>query len=101
MLLLRCVWQRNVRPILTAFWELLRDGLQFLNIAAPLPHSRGCGSSVLTQAACLLSRPQDPASSADRCGTIVVGPLIPAFRLERSAHGRYTWYLCPLASQGI
>src|ERR1035438_9270431 len=34
MLLLRCVWQRNVRPILTVVWELLRDGLQFLNLAA-------------------------------------------------------------------
>ena len=31
---LRCVWQRNVRPILTVLWELLRDGFQFLNIAA-------------------------------------------------------------------
>src|SRR5271169_4452112 len=34
MLLLRSVWQRNVRPILTVLWELLRDGLQFLSVAA-------------------------------------------------------------------
>ncbi len=33
MLLLRKVWQRNFRPIVTVFWELLRDGLQFLNVA--------------------------------------------------------------------
>jgi putative transposase len=29
-----CVWQRNFRPILTVLWELLRDGLHFLNVAA-------------------------------------------------------------------
>jgi putative transposase len=34
MLSLRSVWQRNVRPILTVLWELLRDGLQFLNVVA-------------------------------------------------------------------
>ena len=33
MLPLRSVWQRNFRPILTVLWELLRDGLQFLNVA--------------------------------------------------------------------
>ena len=32
MLPLRGVWQRNVRPVLTVLWELLRDGLQFLNV---------------------------------------------------------------------
>src|SRR5664280_1712375 len=32
MLSLRCVWQRNFRPSLTVLWELLRDGLQFLNV---------------------------------------------------------------------
>src|SRR5271169_4149236 len=37
MLLLRSVWERNFRPILTALWELLRDGLQFLNIVARSP----------------------------------------------------------------
>jgi hypothetical protein len=34
MLLLRCVWQRYFRPSLTVLWELLRDGLQFLNVVA-------------------------------------------------------------------
>ena len=34
MLPLRGVWQRNFRPILTVLWELLRDGLQFLNVVA-------------------------------------------------------------------
>ena len=34
MLSLRSVWQRNFRPSLTVLWELLRDGLQFLNVAA-------------------------------------------------------------------
>ena|ERR1035438_4132412 len=34
MLPLRSVWQRNFRPILTVLWELLRDGLQFLNVTA-------------------------------------------------------------------
>ena len=34
MLPLRGVWQRNVRPVLTVLWELLRDGLQFLNVVA-------------------------------------------------------------------
>lgn len=34
MLSLRSVWQRNFRPILTVLWELLRDGLQFLNVVA-------------------------------------------------------------------
>ena len=34
MLPLRCVWQRYVRPNLTVLWELLRDGLQFLNLVA-------------------------------------------------------------------
>jgi putative transposase len=34
MLPLRSVWQLNFRPILTVLWELLRDGLQFLNTAA-------------------------------------------------------------------
>src|SRR5271165_5743001 len=31
---LRCVWQRYCRASLTVLWELLRDGLQFLNVAA-------------------------------------------------------------------
>jgi len=34
MLPLRCVWQRYCRASLTVLWELLRDGLQFLNVAA-------------------------------------------------------------------
>jgi hypothetical protein len=34
MLPLRCVWQRYFRPSLTVLWELLRDGLQFLNVVA-------------------------------------------------------------------
>jgi hypothetical protein len=34
MLPLRSVWQRSFRPILTVLWELLRDGLQFLNVVA-------------------------------------------------------------------
>jgi hypothetical protein len=34
MLSLRSVWQRKVRLILTVLWELLRDGLQFLNVVA-------------------------------------------------------------------
>src|ERR1035441_5753897 len=34
MLSLRSVWPRNFRPILTVLWELLRDGLQFLNVLA-------------------------------------------------------------------
>jgi|ERR1035438_9844562 hypothetical protein len=34
MLSPRSVWQRSFRPILTVLWELLRDGLQFLNVAA-------------------------------------------------------------------
>ena len=34
MLSLRSVWQRNFRPSLTVLWELLRDGLQFLNVVA-------------------------------------------------------------------
>ena len=34
MLALRCVWQCNIRPILTVLWELLRDGWQFLNVVA-------------------------------------------------------------------
>src|SRR5208283_2833426 len=33
MLPLRCVWQRYCRASLTVLWEL-RDGLQFLNVAA-------------------------------------------------------------------
>jgi len=32
MLPLRSVWQRNFRPVLNVLWELLRDGLQFLNV---------------------------------------------------------------------
>jgi hypothetical protein len=32
MLSLRSVWQRNFRPSLTVLRELLRDGLQFLNV---------------------------------------------------------------------
>src|ERR1022692_2941063 len=34
MLPRRSVWQRNFRPILTVLWELLRDGLQFMNVVA-------------------------------------------------------------------
>src|ERR1035437_1850199 len=34
MLSLRSVWQRNFRPNLTVLWELLRDGLQFMNVVA-------------------------------------------------------------------
>jgi transposase InsO family protein len=34
MLSLRSVWQRNFHPSLTVLWELLRDGLQFLNVVA-------------------------------------------------------------------
>jgi hypothetical protein len=34
MLPLRGLCQRKLRPILTVLWELLRDGLQFLNLAA-------------------------------------------------------------------
>ena len=34
MLPLRCVWQRYFSPSLTVLWELLRDGLQFLNVVA-------------------------------------------------------------------
>ena len=34
MLSLRSVGQRNFRPNLTVLWELLRDGLQFLNVVA-------------------------------------------------------------------
>src|SRR5271157_1977685 len=34
MLSLRWVWQRYFRPGLTVPWELLRDGLQFLDVAA-------------------------------------------------------------------
>src|SRR5271165_5914551 len=31
---LRCIWQCYFSPSLTVLWELLRDGLQFLNVAA-------------------------------------------------------------------
>jgi hypothetical protein len=65
----------------------------------PLPNGRSGGSPVLAQAARLLSGSPDPASPPDRCGTIVAGARVPAFRLERSAHGRYTRYLRLLASQ--
>src|SRR5208282_4434034 len=34
MLSLRSVWQRTFRPVLPVLWELLRDGMQFLNFAA-------------------------------------------------------------------
>ncbi|MGC2109680.1 MAG: hypothetical protein WA655_09195 [Candidatus Korobacteraceae bacterium] len=34
MLPLRCVWQRNVRPVLIVLWELQQDGLQFLEFVA-------------------------------------------------------------------
>jgi hypothetical protein len=34
MLPLRCVWQRYFCPSLSVLWELLRDGLQFLNVVA-------------------------------------------------------------------
>ena len=34
MLPLRCFWQRYFRPSLTVLPELLRDGVQFLNVAA-------------------------------------------------------------------
>jgi putative transposase len=34
MLSLRSVWQRNFHPSLTVLWELLRDGLQFINVIA-------------------------------------------------------------------
>src|ERR1017187_8746613 len=34
MLSLRSVWQRNFYPSLTVLWELLREGLQFLNVVA-------------------------------------------------------------------
>src|SRR5208283_3348157 len=34
MLPLRCVCQRYCRASLTVLWELLRDGLQFVNVAA-------------------------------------------------------------------
>ena len=34
MLSLRSVWQRIFRPSLTVLWELLRDGLHFLNVVA-------------------------------------------------------------------
>ena len=34
MLPLRCVWQCYFSPSLTVLWELLRDGLQFLSVAA-------------------------------------------------------------------
>src|ERR1035437_1156602 len=63
----------------------------------PLPNSRSSGNPVLAKAAGLLPGPPDPASSPDRRGTIVAGALVPAFRVERSAHRRYTQDLCPLA----
>ena len=34
MLPLRCLWQRNILPILTVLLELLRDGWQFLKVTA-------------------------------------------------------------------
>src|ERR1022692_1986986 len=34
MLPLRSVWQRKLRPVLIVLWELLRDGFQFMNVAA-------------------------------------------------------------------
>ena len=34
MLSLRSVWQRTFRPVLPVLWELLQDGLQFLNVVA-------------------------------------------------------------------
>src|ERR1019366_7151146 len=65
------------------------------------PDSRSSGSSVLAKATGLLPGPPDSASPPDRRGTIVAGALVPAFRVERSAHRRYTQDLCPLASQGF
>ena len=48
-------------------------------------------------------RPEHPGSVSppDRRGPIVAGALVPAFRVERSAHRRYTQDLCLLASQGF
>src|ERR1035437_189026 len=34
MLSLRSVWQQDFRPIVSVLWELLRDGLQFVSVAA-------------------------------------------------------------------
>src|SRR5664279_5784744 len=101
MLPLRSVWQRNFRPILTVLWELLRDGLAVPERRHPFANSRSSGNPVLAKAVGLLPGSPDSASPPDRRGTIVAGALVPAFRVERSAHGRYTWYLCPLASPGF
>jgi hypothetical protein len=48
-------------------------------------------------------RPEHPGSVSppDRRGPIVAGALVPAFRVERSAHRRYPQDLCLLASQGF
>jgi hypothetical protein len=95
------VWQRNFRPVFAILWELLRCGLQFLNVVARSRTAVAAEVLVLAKAASLLPGSPGSASPPDRCGTIVVGPLVPAFRLERSARHSDAWDLRPLASKGF
>lgn len=99
MLWFRFAWCRDFRSVLIVLRELIRDGLQFMNVAARFPNRRSGGSSVLKKAACLQPGSPDQASQADRCWASVAGAVVSAFRLERSAHRRSAGNIRPLASQ--
>src|ERR1017187_2130759 len=101
MLSLRSVWQRNFRPSLTVLWELLRDGLQFLNVVVRPRTAVAAEIVFLRKQLAYYQDHQIRPRRLNRRGTIVAGALVPAFRVERSAHRRYTQDLCPLASQGF
>src|ERR1035438_450717 len=71
MLLLRRVWQRDVRPILTVFWELLPVWIAVADRRRRSRSSRG--SPVLAKAAGLLRGSPDSASPPDRRRPIGAG----------------------------
>jgi hypothetical protein len=101
MLSLRSVWQRNFRPSLTVLWELLRDGLQFLNVVV---RSRTAVAAEVVFLRKQLAYYQDHQIRPRRLTDAARLSLVlwsPAFRVERSAHHRYTQDLCLLASQGF
>src|ERR1035441_6364422 len=104
MLSLRSVWQRNFRPSLTVLWELLRDGLQFLNVVV---RSRTAVAAEVVFLRKQLAYYQDHQirprrlTDAARLSLVLWSQLFDWKEALIVAHRRYTQDLCLLASQGF
>src|ERR1019366_4099933 len=92
-------WRHSVRSVIIVVWELLQDGLQFMNVIA---RSRTAVAAEVLFLRKQLAYYQDHnirPRQADRCGPVVAGALVSPVRLEGSADYCDTGDFHPLASQ--